>query len=67
MYIVDRSVDETVMVGELLVHIVEVQENQVRLAVSSPRGVRRQEFVLQVSQPELLTVARDAAAQGPLN
>ena len=48
MIYIDRGVDEAVWVGETVVRILEVDGDEVRIAISSPDSPRYQEVVLRV-------------------
>lgn len=47
MLFIERGIEEAVWVGQTLVRILEVQDGEVRLAISSPESPRYQEVVLQ--------------------
>lgn len=38
MLVLTRGVDEAVVIGETIVRVVEVSENEVRLGIASPRA-----------------------------
>jgi hypothetical protein len=51
MHVVERGIDEALVVGDVIVRILEIsgRDNEVRVAISSPNGgPRYQEVVLRV-------------------
>jgi carbon storage regulator CsrA len=46
MLVLTRGVDEAVVIGETIVRVVEVSENEVRLGIASPRARPRYREVI---------------------
>ena len=72
MQIVERGIDEAVIVDDVIVRVVSVAGREVRLAVASPDGAPRyREIVLQLpaeghgphSMPSAFTIASPRAAE----
>ncbi len=47
MFVIERGVDEAIVVGDTVVRVLEVRAGEVRLAISSPDGLRYREVVMQ--------------------
>jgi len=56
MHVVERGIDEAVVVGDVIVRVVEISnDREVRVAISSPHGpIRYQEVILRLDDSEEL-------------
>ena len=52
MLFIERGIDEAIVVGDTVVRVLEVCSGEVRLAISSPDGLRYREVVLQCQSSE---------------
>ena len=52
MLFIERGIDEAIVVGDTVVRVLEVCSGEVRLAISSPEGLRYREVVLQCQSSE---------------
>ncbi len=59
MFVIERGVDEAVVVGDTVIRVLEVRFGEVRVAISSPDGTSYREIVLQCQTEE-----EDAPALG---
>jgi len=65
MHVVERGIDEALVVGDVIVRILEIsgRDNEVRMAISSPHGgPRYQEVILRVDGSEEFAGAVQQAA-----
>ena len=52
MFVIERGIDEAIVVGDTVIRILEVRFGEVRLAISSPDGPRYREVVIQCQTEE---------------
>lgn len=52
MLFIERGIDEAIVVGDTVVRVLEIRSGEVRLAISSPDGLRYREVVLQCQSSE---------------